>query len=282
LLERAVPDSPCVDAIGVRPRFDCADWSRIGQDLGMLAERLVTVTLVTDPFASVSEEELVQTFDVVRPFKRHYVVDLTGGVSLDRRHRRNLAWAARSVAVHVCENPVSYLDEWCALHAGLLVRHGGDDTPGLSRDAFAQQLQVPGLTMLRAAEGTETVGLHLWYDDGVVARGHLGATSARGYALRASYALYAAARDHFRGCLRWLDLGGVAGTSDADETDGLRQFKAGWATGTRQTYLCGRVLQPGTYAHLVHGLPDTRTPYFPRYRDVEAGVPSAVRVPVER
>jgi len=268
LIERRIPDTALVDATGVRPRFDCADWSRLGLDLTALADRLVSVSLVADPFCAVGEVELRDVFDVVEPFKRHYVVDLEHGLPLGRRHRRNLAWARGGVTVHACEDPWAYRDEWCALYEGLLRRHGGGSTPALSRAALTLQLQVPGLTLLRAHEGSQTVGLHLWYDDGLVARGHLGATSPRGYELRASYALYAAAIEHFRGRLRWLDLGGVAGHADDDESDGLRQFKAGWATEVRQAFLCGRVIQPEPYARLVRGLPESDTFYFPRYRQL--------------
>ncbi len=282
LIEQRVPHTTLADATGVPPRFDCADWSRLGQDLAALAGRLISVTLVADPFAAVGETELRNVFDVVVPFKRHYVVDLDGGSALGRRHRRNLAWARSGVAVHVCEDPSAYLDEWSALYTGLMRRHAGGSTPALSREALAQQLRVPGLTLLRACEGSETVGLHLWYDDGLVARGHLGATSARGYELRASYALYASAVDHFRGRVRWLDLGGVAGNSDGDETDGLRQFKAGWATEVRQAFLCGRVLQPETYARLAADLPKSDTFYFPRYRAARATAPAAVRLSLAR
>ena len=55
------------------------------------------------------------------------------------------------------------------------------------------------------------VGLHLWYVQGDVAYGHLGATSQLGYELMASYALYAFAIEQLRAEVRWLALGGAAG-----------------------------------------------------------------------
>ena len=125
LIEQPIFATSFVDAIGVRPRFDCADWSRIHLDLAALAGRLVSVTLVADPFAAVNETGLRDVFEVVMPFKRHYVVDLDRATMLDRRHRHNLAWARNGVAVDVCDEPAAYLDEWCTLYDGLMRRHAG-------------------------------------------------------------------------------------------------------------------------------------------------------------
>ena len=138
LIEQPIPQTTLADATGVRPRFDCADWSRLGQDLTALARRLVSVTLIADPFAAAGEAELRDVFDVVMPFKRHYVVDLDRGAAPGRRHRRNLAWARSGVTVHVCEDPSAHLDEWCALYEGLMRSHGGGSTPALSRAALAR------------------------------------------------------------------------------------------------------------------------------------------------
>ena len=114
--------------------------------------------------------------------------------------------------------------------------------------------------MFSATSEAQVVGLHIWYVQGEVAYGHLGAASQRGYELMASFALYAFAIEQLRTEVRWLALGGAAGDSDDDESDGLRRFKEGWATGTRQTYLCGKVLQPDTYRKLAGDAPDVK--YF--------------------
>jgi len=65
--------------------------------------------------------------------------------------------------------------------------------------------------------------------------------------------------------VRWLALGGAAGDADDDEADGLSRFKRGWATGTRQVYLCGKVLQPDAYRRLAGDAPADME-YFPAYR----------------
>jgi hypothetical protein len=82
----------------------------------------------------------------------------------------------------------------------------------------------------------------------------------------ASYALYWYAISHFRERVRWLDLGGVAGLSEGAPEDGLQRFKAGWATGTRPSFLCGRVLQPSVYADLATKRGIAESSYFPAYR----------------
>jgi hypothetical protein len=269
LIERSIAGSSSRDAMGCYPLFDCRNWRELPFDLADLSESLVSILLVTNPFGAVDESDLRRWFDVVIPYKQHYVTDLEQPALAGRMHRRNVRRARRSVEVTVCPDPGARLDEWCALYGELVVRHGITGLRTFSRVSFEKQLAVPGLVMFRAAVDDETVGLHLWYLDDRVAYGHLGATSARGYEVMASYALYGYAIRHFRTRARWLDLGGVAGLSEGDSADGLRQFKAGWATGTRQSFLCGRILQPGPYASLAAERGAGATAYFPAYRDGE-------------
>jgi len=268
LVERAIPGSALRDAMGCYPLFDCRDWAGLPLDLSALADALVSVSLVTNPFGDVTEADLRRWFDVVIPFKQHYVTDLQRPAAdvVGRQHGRNVRRALRHIQVGACPEPLERLDEWCALYDQLTVRHRITGLRAFSRAAFEKQLRVPGLVMFRASAGDEVVGLHLWYVRDQIAYGHLGATSARGYALGASYALYWHAVEQFREGLRWLDLGGVAGVSADGSADGLRLFKAGWATGTRQTFLCGRVLQPRAYEELTTGRVAGEPSYFPAYR----------------
>jgi hypothetical protein len=271
LIERAIPGAELRDGMGCYPLFDCHTWTSLDLDLSARAEALVSVTLVTDPFAEVSEPDLRRWFDVVSPYKLHYVTDLQQPVQtlLGRRHSRNVERALRRVHVTTCPEPLAHLDEWCMLYQELAWRHGITGLRAFSRAAFERQLGVPGLVMFRASADDKTVGLHLWYVREQVSYGHLGATNSRGYDLMASYALYWHAIEHFREHVRWLDLGGVAGLSEAGAADGLRQFKAGWATGTRPTFLCGRILQPDAYERLAMERVVSDASYFPAYRHGE-------------
>jgi hypothetical protein len=133
-----------------------------------------------------------------------------------------------------------------------------------SRTAFQRQWSVPGLVMFKALNDGRTVGLNTWYVQGDVAYGHLGATTDRGYEVSASYALHISAIEFFSGRVKWLHLGGSAG-SKTGVLDGLTRFKAGWATETRTAYLCGRVFQPAQYSML----PSGEGTCFPAYRSAE-------------
>jgi GNAT acetyltransferase-like protein len=267
ILERPIGASALHDAMGCYPLFCCRDWSRLPEELPALAEDLVSFTFVTDPFGDFDVDDLRHTFDVVRPFKRHYVTDLASGQGnpTTRRHRRNTARAAAAVTLDRVEAPALLSDLWVELYGGIVERHGLTGLHAFSRQCLERQLSVPGLRMFSATSEGSMVGLHLWYVQGDVAYGHLGATSPRGHELMASYALYAFAIEQLRSEVRWLALGGSAGQSDDDEDDGLTRFKKGWATGTRQVYLCGKVLQPDDYHRLAGG---TQAPgdYFPAYR----------------
>jgi hypothetical protein len=82
----------------------------------------------------------------------------------------------------------------------------------------------------------------------------------------AAYALYGAALEWFAGRVRWLNLGGAAGSSVGDVTDGLTQFKRGWSTETRTAYFCGRIFNPEHYVALTGAADLPPGGHFPAYR----------------
>jgi hypothetical protein len=277
-LERPIPGTDLRDGMGCYPIFACRDWRGLARDLPALASRLVSLSLVTDPFGAFTESDLRQSFQVVRPYKTHYVVDLdqpTDRHLAPASHRRNTARALRSVQTDICVDPLAMLDEWTQLYAHLVARHRLTGARVLPRASLTAQLMVPGMTMFKAVCDGEVVGLHLWYVMGDTAYGHLGATSRKGYELMASYALYARAIESFRGRLRGLNLGSSAGLPDDESGRGLRAFKAGWSTGTRPAYLCGRVFQHEPYARLAAAADADETSCFPAYRRAEFEPPAS-------
>jgi hypothetical protein len=267
LLERPIQGSDRRDALGPYPLFACLDWRALAADLDEACRELVSVALVPDPFGAHDPALLERTFDVVRPFKEHFVYDLSlpSPRVLTKHHRYYVKQARREITVEACADPPAFLDEWVTLYTSLVERHGLRGIKAFSREAFREQLAVPGIVVLRAARQDRTVGAHLWYVSGPVAYSHLMAQDTAGYEAGASYALYAAAVEHFASRVAWLDLGAGAGVSAA--TEGLTQFKRGFATGTTPAFFCGRIGDRDAYEDLAtQAGSSSGEPYFPAYR----------------
>ena len=261
-LERRIPGSTAGDAMGCYPLFSVLHWERLAEDLERLEGDLVSFTAVCDPFRSPPPEDLERMFGFVRPFKPHVVVDLKR-LTPHRHHRRRVRTALRQVQVEDVTHPIDFLDEWCALYQVLVNRHRIRGVQALSRDTFRIQLGIPGVRLFRAVAESQTVGACWWYVADGIAYLHLQASTERGYALGASYALAAFAFDHLRMCADIADLGGAAGDGSGN---GLFRYKQGWSPDTVMVHLCGRVLHRDLYQRLSG---KRTTAYFPAYRDGE-------------
>lgn len=267
ILERPTPGLRYRDAMGCYPLFRCRDWSRLALDLDDVGDSLASITLVPDPFGDFDEARLHECFpDLVVPFKRHYVADLRHPVDeiVSRHHRKYARRAQRQVRTEVCREPDKFFGQWMQLHRNLVHRHGISGIRAYSGQAFKKQLGIPGMVVLKALHGEQTVGAQLWFMHDDVAFGHVQAFTAAGYDLGASYALYWFALNYFVDKVRWCDFGGVAGMQD-DENSQLNRFKQGWSTGRRTAYLCGRITNRKQYDELVaanRGDDD----FFPAYR----------------
>ena len=255
ILDRPIPGSSRRDATSAYPLFVCRDWAALAADLEGLDGDLVSVVLVADPLADHDPAALSSCFDVVRSFKQHFVVDLGEdfGRTISSHHRRNARRALAALEVERCAPDEDTLAEWIVLYRQLVARFSLDGVSAFSAAAFAAQLRVPGLVAFRALRHGETVAMTLWYVGGTVGYYHLGASSERGYQLGASFALFATAFDAFANAgIRWIDLGGSAGSGD-DPGGGLARFKRGWASGTRTAWLLGKVLDRPAYNRLAAG-----------------------------
>jgi len=278
VLVRAIPGTDRLDALGPYPLFACDDWPRLADDLAALGAELASVTVVADPFGGWSIDDLDRAFpDLRRPFKEHSVVEL-GPDPLRRvsaHHQRRAARGLRHATVELVGEPPTLLSDWLYLYERLIARHSITGIAAFSPAAFETQLRVPGIVAFRATSAGETLGASLWYVDGAVAYWHLSAFSERAYKVGASFALMASALEHFAATdVRWLALGAGAGLTTSP-TDGLAQFKAGWATGSRTAHLCGRVLDRATYDELTARRPPAIAHYFPAYRAVPTDTLSA-------
>jgi hypothetical protein len=268
LLKRAIAHTGSHDAMGCYPLFACEDWSQLHADLQQLADELVSVSLVTDPFGEFDTDYLRECFpDVVKPFKQHFVVDLERPLEsfVHPHHLRNVRKALQVVQVERCPEPQQCLDDWVNLYQTLIDRYSITGIAAFSRNSFKDQLFVPGINVFRAVENGATVGMLLWYEQGNRAYYHLGAYSNRGYEVGASFALFDYALRYFCSWqLKWLNLGAGAGTSNSDS--GLTRFKQGWSNGVRTAYFCGRIFAREKYQQLIANADARATSYFPAYR----------------
>ncbi len=271
ILERLIPGLTDRDAMGCYPLFTCRDWTGLQADLAEIGSDLVCLSLVTDPFGAYDEQSLNQCFyDVVIPFKQHFIADLRQPVSelVSKHHRYYAQKALGSVSVETCGEPLKFLDDWVELYAHLIARHQLKGVKAFSRNAFAQQLRIPGMVMLRATHQGIPVGAHLWYMQGEVAYSHLAAVNAVGYEVMASYALYWSALERFDGEVRWLNFGAGAGLG-GEAIEGLTRFKRGWTSETRTSYFCGRIFDHKRYSEVVAMRGIGANNYFPAYRKGE-------------
>ncbi len=273
VLVRPIDGFPAQDGIGCYPLFTCEDWSQLPGDIAALEKDLISLAIVTDPFGTYDEQLLRTAFpEMVKPFKAHYVTDLEQPRSkiVSKHHRYYSRRASQGVQVHICPEPVRWLDVWVSLYEHLKIRHGITGIQAFSRSAFEQQFKVPGLIVMRATAGDETVGMHLWYQVEDTVYSHLAAFSPKGYELLASYAIYWYSIDHFKKGARWLHLGAGTGITGSEE-DGLSRFKRGWATDTRTAYFCGRIFDRQRYDEIILKQQVPPTTYFPAYRSGEFG-----------
>jgi hypothetical protein len=270
ILERPIPGFPQRDAMGCYPLFACRDWSKLNTDLDNINNELVSLALVADPFGVYDLSNLKKCFDVVVPFKEHFVIDLraTSKLKISRHHRYYAHRSLRDVSVEVGAEPKMFVDDWMDLYTNLIRKHNLNGIKAFSRAAFAKQFCVPGIVVLRAVHKGVTSGMQLWYVEGEVGYSHLTAVSPLGYELRASYAIYSAAIEHFSDKVNWLDLGAGGGIS-SPVADGLSEFKRGWSNGTRTTYFCGRIFDQRKYDEIVKASGMPLADYFPAYRKGE-------------
>jgi len=274
LLQRLIPATTRNDAMGCYPLFCCRDWSKLSIDMDTCAEKFVSVALVLDPFTTLSAEELKRSFDIVRPFKDHYIVDLSMPFDqhVKRHHRYYARKSLREIKVEIVNNPQDYLQEWKTLYETLVRRHQLSGIKAFSITCFRQQFTIPGLVMFRATCRDQVIGAQLWYVQGNVAYSHLTAVNDVGYASRATYGIYWTAinvfKEHFANEVRYLDLGAGAGLS-ANGNDGLSEFKRGWANDRRIKYFAAKILDRKAYADLSKDRGSVDDGYFPAYRKGE-------------
>jgi len=268
-LVRGIGGTDLLDARAPYPLLACQDWKALGSELARHSD-WVSAVAVPDPLTAPEPKVLRDNFpDACRPYKTHWVVRMDGGYAgpTSEGHRRNVRKGESTAFVSRVEPTSDALCDWLRLYDRLVAKHRFDGIARFSKRAFAQQFAMSGMRIYAAKVGSKTVSMSLWLVDGERAYYHLGATNERGYAARAPYAMFQVALSDLgeSGCSLVL-LGAGAGIEE-DAEDGLSRFKRGWSNESRQSYLCGRILDRTAYERLGG---DDGSSYFPAYRNPAA------------
>ena len=267
LISRQIPGTVHFDAMGPYPLFFCENWAALTQDLEALKDELVSVTLVIDPFARLPLDRFAAYFDRFKPYKDHYLLDLSLPLeeSISSKRRKEARKALREVTVEVKTAPEIDLEEWTQLYAYLVRRHQITGIRAFSRQSFASQLEIPNTHYFRVIKQGQVVGGNLFYLQDDVAYSHLSAYTDEGYASHAGYAVKWAAIEYFKPRLRWIEFGGGSAAAGAGG-GGLDSFKIGWSSQTLPSFFCAKILNPERYADLVRSQKAVDSAWFPAYR----------------
>lgn len=263
-LLRGIPGTDRHDAMGCYPLFVFDPVAGLDEDFAELgAAGAVSFVGVTDCMTQPDEAYLAAHFDLVRPFKTHNVYDASQpGGDYSKHHRERVRKAHRRCETRVA--PLAeHLDAWCACYATLVERKGITGIQAFGRGYFEQLARLEGLTTIAAFADGQFVSGHLWLRHGDTVYAHLAASTELGYKLLSAFAIYDHAIQLFRQD-HVINLGAGAGV-DASGTDGLSEFKRGFANTERRNHICGKVLDAGAYASLSAGLP-ADSGFFPAYR----------------
>ena len=237
----------------------------------MLADRLISISLVTDPFGSFDIISLKKAFDFVFPFKEHYIIDCTQSINkfVSKNHNYQARKALKKVQIEIREEPWELLDEWTDLYDVLIRRHQLKGFHAPSKEAFSILLKTSGLIMFRAIYQNITIGAMISFIQEDKGYAHLVASNKTGYELGVSYALYWSTINFLVDKVRWISIGASAGVTNKQASQGLDFFKQGWSNQKKTTYFCGRILNPQKYSEIVASKGISNTDYFPAYRDGE-------------
>jgi hypothetical protein len=270
VLARPAPGGTAADATGLYPLAALAPDADIGAGLAELAAAgFVSAVMVQDPCSGPAPDRLAAGFPICRRYNTHYLVDRDRGPFQPSKHHRQAIGRA-NLACRVELTPLAgWLDAWAELYRGLIARRHVTGLALFSDAYFRNLATLDSLTTFGAFHGGRLVAMSLWLAADGLAFNHLGAAAAEGYRAGATYALQAAAIEHFLPD-HLINLGGASGVTGSTG-DGLTFFKAGFANRDVGSWLVGAILDPARYATLTTGL-DHHRPFFPLYRAPDASL----------
>ena len=107
-MERNIPNSDLIDAMGLYPMFFCRNWDGLGQDLKEQESNWIKIVLVTEPFAPLEIQQLNSLFDHAIPFKTHYLANFEKDLNL-------LNFTINFIILKIMPNALTMLDVACSI-----------------------------------------------------------------------------------------------------------------------------------------------------------------------
>ncbi len=272
ILEREIPGTTFRDCMGCYPMLFAENWNQLAADLDQAGRELVSAALVPDPFGRYSLLDLLDYFDLVIPFRQHFVTDLQQPLEriISSHHFKYLKTVLKKIDAEKCLASEILGEKLVSLHLGQCKQQSVTGIRRFSRESILRQMYIPGAVLFQAFHRDETHGIALCFEQDQVVYGHILSMSPAGRKLGVSYALYWTMIKYFKDRVSWIDWGGGAGIIKKNP-DGLSEFKAGWSTGTKTAYFCGKIFNYAEYEKLSEQKGTFKAQYFPTYRLGEMG-----------
>jgi len=193
-----------------------------------------SVSLITDPMWSPSQNILEAAFGSCRTFQENYLLDRELGRTRPRKRHRNMIHSARKLCAIDRVQLLPWLDHWWTLyHDNCQQRAHVYSTPP---KYFEMLADLEGVDVLAAHHENEIVTMTIWLRFNDILYYIDGASNQRGLAISAPYATFAYVIDQYVNC-RYIFFGGSADFR-GPRSDGLARFKRGFANVAVQDYLC--------------------------------------------
>lgn len=267
LIKRQIPGTPYFDAMGPYPLFFCNAWEGLPQDLDLLSNDLVSVSLVIAPFTQMPSGIYQKFFNKFFPYKNHYILDLS--IPLDqvisKGRRKDAKRALQNLSIDIKSAPEIDPFEWYRLYQNLISRHDIKGIRAFSEKSFISQLSIPGMYFIRAFHEGRLIGGSLYLEQGDSVYFHLSAFLEEAYKLDAAYAVKWTALHYFKDRVRWMNLGGST-VNKAGQLSGLDKFKQGWSSQSAESYFCGKILNRTLYDKITEKKENLIIDWFPAYR----------------
>lgn len=221
-------------ATGLRPFGSLDPRCDLRAGLDQLHEAgVASFSAITDPMWCPEAPALRAAFDLCRPFTEYHLVDREAEVHIRKRHRNRINQALRAGEVRDVALG-DHLDRWFELYQGNVDER--QIAQPFTRAYFERMATFGALRTVAVVADGEIATMSMWLPHHDTMYFHDGASSAVGKAISAAHAAFAHIIETAGDC-RYVLLGGAADFRDK-RSDGLAEFKRGFANVSLPSYLC--------------------------------------------